>query len=438
MKNKNEEQNEQNREVCALGIDLATDYAQVSYYCKGMDEPKSVSTVPDDNKYLIPMLMYKMKNVEQWYIGDEAKLRSFEDDDENYAVRNLMHLLYSHENVELDQVCYTEKDLLKIYIEKLIFMASSIENIEKAQYIAVTVEKADKDVIDMIYEVLKDIGYSEDRITVLNHSESFIYYCLNQKRDIWVNDVALFDFNGDHFTYRKLSVMRNRQPNVVTVTEEDFSSEIDMSYLDGDKNMQYADQKFLDIIRKKFYKQIISSVFLTGIGFYSDFAADSLVELCSKRRVFKGHNLFVKGACLAALGKYDRKSYSDYIFRCSGRTKFSIGLMINHAGRNTAIALSNAGTNWYEAGARAECILDNVKNVQIVLNSPYENCTRNVKVDLSDFPERPNKTTRVAITLAYVNENQCDVMVEDLGFGDFFRGTGMVARESILIDELVV
>ena len=78
------------------------------------------------------------------------------------------------------------------------------------------------------------------------------------------------------------------------------------------------------------------------------------------------------------------------------------------------------------------------KNVQIVLNSPYENCTRNVKVDLSDFPERPNKTTRVAITLAYVNENQCDVMVEDLGFGDFFRGTGMVARESILIDELVV
>ena len=117
-----------------------------------------------------------------------------------------------------------------------------------------------------------------------------------------MNDVALFDFNGDHFTYRKLSVMRNRQPNVVTVTEEDFSSEIDMSYLDGDKNMQYADQKFLEIIRKKFYKQIISSVFLTGIGFYSDFAADSLVELCSKRRVFKGHYLFVKGACLAALG----------------------------------------------------------------------------------------------------------------------------------------
>ena len=57
---------------------------------------------------------------------------------------------------------------------------------------------------------------------------------------------------------------------------------------------------------------------------------------------------------------------------------------------------------------------------------------------MSDFPDRPNKTTRVAITLAYINENQCDVMVEDLGFGEFFKATGMVAKESIIIDDVII
>lgn len=438
MKNKNEENNEQKNEVYALSIDLESDYAQISYFCKGMDEPKSVSTIPGENKYLIPAIMYKMRNVDEWYIGDEAKLRSYEDDDENYVVRNLLQRIYTHETLMLEEICYTEKDLLKIFIEKLLLLASGIENIGKPECIAVTIENGDKDAIDVIYEVLKCMEYAEDKITVVNHSESFIYYTLNQKRDIWINDVALFDFNGEHFTYRQLSIMRNRQPNIVTVREADYSGDIDMTYLDNDKNKQNADGKFLEIIRKEFYKQIISSVFLTGVGFYSDFAGDSLIELCSKRRVFKGYNLFVKGACYAALAKHDGKDYSDYIFRCSGRTKFTIGMMINHGGRNTGIALSNAGTNWYEAGARAECILDNVKSVQIVLNSPYGNCARNVRIDLSDFPDRPNKTTRVAITLAYINENQCDVMVEDLGFGEFFKATGMVARESIFIDDLIV
>lgn len=439
MKNKIEENNEQKREeVYALGIDLASDYAQISFFCKGMDEPKSVSTIPGENKYLIPTLMYKMKNVDEWYIGDEAKLRSYEDNDEKYVVRNLLERIYSHDSVRLDDMCYTEKDLLKIFMEKLLSMASYLENIGEPEYIAVTVENGDKDAIEVIYGALKDMGYTEDKISVLNHSESFIYYTLNQKRDIWINDVALFDFNGEHFTYRQLSIMRNRQPNIVTVKETDYSDDIDMSYLDNEKNKQNADEIFLEIIRKEFYKQIISSVFLTGVGFYSDFAGNSLVELCSKRRVFKGYNLFVKGACYAALAKHDKKDYSDYIFRCSGRTKVTIGMMINHAGRNTGIALSNAGTNWYEAGARAECILDNVKSVQIVLSSPYGNCSRNVRIDLSDFPDRPNKTTRVAITLAYINENQCDVMVEDLGFGEFFKATGMVAKESIIIDDVII
>ncbi|MBQ5918052.1 MAG: hypothetical protein IIW92_05800, partial [Lachnospiraceae bacterium] len=300
----------------------------------------------------------------------------------------------------------------------------------------VTARKADKTFMKAVYKALEILGFEENRISAISHTESFIYYTLGQKKDIWVNDVTLFDFNNEHFSYKKLSIARNKIPNIVTVKEMDYSDEIDMSYLDSERDKRSADEKFLSIINREFYKQIISSVFLTGEGFYSDFAENSLVELCSKRRVFKGHNLYVKGACIAAMEKNLTKTADDYIFQCEGRTKVTIGLMIKHNGRNTAVVLSKAGTNWYEAGAKAEGILDETKSIQLVLSSPYDGCTKNVRIDLSSLPDRPNKTTRIGISLAYINENKCEIAVNDLGFGEFYKATGIVVKETFVIDEI--
>ena len=422
----------------AMGIDISSDYTQISYICQGDNEPKSLSVKPGEDKYLIPTIMYKIKNANDWCIGDDAKHRSYENDDEKYVVRDLLSRVNSKDVMYLDDIKYTSVDLLKIFFEELFKMAENLMHLEKPDYITVTTGKTDKVFMDAVYAALAKLDFDENRVGVISHTESFIYYTLGQKKEIWVNDVVLFDFNNEHFTYRKLSIARNKIPNIVTIREEDYSEEIDMSYLDSEKDKRSADEKFLSIINREFYKQIISSVFLTGIGFYSDFAENSLVELCSKRRVFKGHNLYVKGSCLAAMEKRSGNTKSDYIFQCEGRTKVSIGLMIQHNGRNTAVALSKAGTNWYEAGARAEAILGSVKNIQLVLSSPYDGCTKNVKIDLASFPDRPEKTTRIGITLAYVNENKCEVAVEDLGFGEFYKATGMVVKETFVIDEIEV
>ena len=59
-----------------IGIDIAVDYSQMSYIAKDMNEPKSISTIQGEMKYLIPTLMYKVKNADDWYIGDQAKLKS--------------------------------------------------------------------------------------------------------------------------------------------------------------------------------------------------------------------------------------------------------------------------------------------------------------------------------------------------------------------------
>lgn len=423
-------------QVHAMGIDISSDYTQISYVSPEEKEPKSLSVKPGEDKYLIPTLMYKIKNVNDWCIGDDAKHRSYENDDESYVVRDLIERVANKDTMYLDDMKYTSVELLKIYIEELLKMAERLAKLGVPEYITVTTRKADKTFVETVYKALAKLGFEESRVSVISHTESFIYYTLGQKKDIWINDVALFDFNNEHFSYRKLSIARNKVPNIVTVKEIDYSEEIDMSYLDNDKDKRSADEKFLSIINREFYKQIISSVFLTGMGFYSDFAENSLVELCSKRRVFKGYNLYVKGACYASFDKRSNNMSKEYILQCEGRTKVTIGLMIKHNGRNTAVALSKAGTNWYEAGAKAECILDETKSIQLVLSSPYDGCTKNVKVNLDSFPDRPFRTTRVAISLAYLNENKCEVVVEDLGFGEFFKATGIIVKETFVIDEI--
>ncbi len=422
--------------VYAMGIDISGDYTQISYIIEGANEPKSLSIKPGEDKYLIPTLMYKIKNAEDWCIGDDAKHRSFEDNDESYVVRNLLERVYNKDVMYLDDVRYSGEKLLRIYIEELFKMAERIEKLSRPKYVTITTTKADKVFIDAAHKALNKLEFEDEYVSVISHTESFIYYTLGQKKDLWINDVVIFDFNSEHFLYKKLSIARNKVPNIVTVKEYDYSEEIDITYLESERDKRSADEKFLSIINREFYKQIISSVFLTGMGFYYDFAENSLVELCSKRRVFKGHNLYVKGACLEANERRTGKAKDEYVLQCEGRTKVTIGLMINHNGRNTAAVLSKAGTNWYDAGAKAECILDSTKSIQLVLSSPYDGCTKNVRIDLSSFPDRPNKTTRIAISLAYLNETKCEVVVVDLGFGEFYKGTGIIVKETFAIDEM--
>lgn len=424
--------------VYAMGIDISAEYTQVSYISQETGEPKSLSIVPGEDKYLIPTLMYKIKNVDDWCIGDEAKYRSYESQEETYIVRNLLDRIDSKNVMYLDGVRYSADKLLRIYLQELLKMAERIGKLSKPEFITVTTQKTDKVFIEAVHKAFDKLGYEIGRVCVVSHTESFIYYTLGQKKDLWINDVALFDFSSEHFIYKKLSIARNKEPNTITVKQHDYSKEIDMLYLENDRDKRYADEKFLSIINREFYKQIISTVFLTGMGFYSDFAENSLVELCSKRRVFKGHNLYVKGACFEAKERRFGRFGSDYVLQCEGRTKVTIGLIVKHCGKNSTAILSKAGTNWYDAGAKAECILDDTKSIQLTLSSPYDECIKNVKIDLSAFPDRPNKTTRIGITLAYTSETTCEVAVTDLGFGEFYKATGIVIKETFVIDEMAV
>ncbi len=423
--------------ITALGIDISKDYTLVGFMCDGMLEPDSMSIAKEEKRYLIPTCMYKMQNVDQWFIGEEAAFRAKDDGEGCNYIDNLLEAVSDKGTYFIEEREYKAKELLGIYIEMVIEKAREILNFNSISHIAVTVEKTEKNITDTIIGKLRIMGYKEENIRVINHTEAFIYYVINQKRELWVNDVVIFDFSNHHFKYRRMRTIKNRVPSIIAVDEEDFSKLMDMTYMSTDADKARLDEKFLRLVQEKFGKNIISSVFLTGVGFYDEWADKSIKEICTRRRVFKGYNLFVKGACYAALKRYKNITDNEYIFSCEGRTRNNIGITIKHKGRNISVLLSKAGSNWYEAGVKTECILDDVSSVEFIVSSIDNMVSEKVSVDLSSFPKRINKTTRVEIVVSYINDNSFEIIVKDLGFGEFFKASNMIVRKTVDVNEIL-
>lgn len=424
-------------DICGLGIDLSKDYSQISYMNESMGEPDSMSVASEEKRYLIPTCLYKLKQLDEWCIGEEAFQRAKAEENRGNFVENLLELVDKEKGVVIEDKEFSASTLLEIFIERLMKLAKEIIGFRSVSHIAVTIEEVKKNISQIIISKFKAMGYKEENIRVISHTEAFIYYVINQRRELWVNDVVLFDFSNYNFRFRRMRTVKNRIPRTITVEEEDLTKYINSSYLETETDRERLDEKFTSLILERFGKNIISSVFLTGIGFYDEWAKNSIKELCNRRHVFKGYNLFVKGACYAAMKRYRNITDNEFLFNCKGRTKANVGIVVSHQERNMTVLMSRAGENWYEAGAKTECILDNIHKINFIVSSPDNMRVENVEMDLSVFPERVNKATRVEISIGYINDNTFDIAVKDLGFGDFFKSSDMVIRKTVNVDEIL-
>lgn len=407
--------------IHALGIDMTDEYAQISYILSGETEPVSFTVNPEEKSYLIPASLYYRKENDTWYAGYEAVFNSETDKREAYA---------------FDRDIKYDKDKMTKYLGLLIKLLEESLDARIEGVICVSEEDDDLESTGCIYGAMKNLGYDDEHMRVINHDEAFIYYTINQKRELWVNDVMLFDFTKKHFKYRRFHETKGRNPSVIEVSCEDYSEDIHYSLIDTEFGRLKADRLFTDIALRELKSHIVCTTFLTGSGFYREWGEEAIQKLCERRKVFKGYNLYVKGACFAALKKYDNTMPKKHIFQCKGRTIADVGLPISNQGKDMVIALSQSGTNWYEAGAEAECIVDDADGINLVIVSARDGHSYYKFISLKDFPERPNKTTRVKITLGYKNDTDFEIIVKDMGFGELFKSSGKTVRETVCIREL--
>lgn len=395
-----------------VGIDLNDEYAMVSFYQVNMDEPHTVSTIAGSERYKIPTLLAKRKNLGMWYYGEEAQKMA--KTSEVICVDSLLRRAVGEEVIGINQENYDAFELFTLFLRKLMDLPQKHGMMGNLRYLVLTVERLTKENMDMFYRSASRLGLSFDRFMVIDHKESFYYFSLSQKEQLWLHDVVLFDCDEHSMYSYDLQRDARTKPQVVSIHE------LGRYTLGADK-----DTDFLDMLKKSFEGKIISSVYLLGDGFDGEWMKNSLNYLCKGRRAFLGKNLFSKGACYAASAR-EMKEEWPFIYMGENEMKFNLSLKVKDHGKMAFYNLISAGRNWFETQGQCELILSETSEIDFWKQLPNSREAKIETIELTDLPKRPKRTTRVRVTAKPVSDDRIEIEIKDLGFGDFFRGTDKV------------
>lgn len=404
-----------------LGIDFSRDYAQLAYIDhKG--NPQSVSMGTADN-YLIPSVVCYNSELNEWSAGDEALNKSARVGSQVY--RDLPLLFDGGmEKEKLNRI-------MTVFFSYLIKLAVNECNGRLIKNILVTVEEVNPVLLKGLTEVLAGLGYGGEDVKIISHSESFVYYSLNQNKDIWINKVLFLELNRHGFTCRRLEVIKGKEPHVADVAVEDLGDMLTLEMVE--KDSAAADRILADYMEELLKKQVVSGIYLSGEGFYKEGWQKTLQVMCRNRRVFKGNNLIVKGAAYGAKETFLPSTLDHYLIACKGRTRVKITMALEYKGKDSNITLSNIGDYWYNARSRVECIMEKPTQAVFEIQDLITHTSEKFTMDLREFPKREPNTTRIQVDFKYVDENRFEIQISDLGFGEFFESSGMVVTREITI-----
>ncbi len=421
-----------------VGIDLCSMYSQVTYYKKINSsnrqdiEPVSVDFTGLAWQYQIPTVVSKSFGKDEWYAGDEA-LKSSKLE-EAQLVDNILEKAVNKNPVIVDGVNVMPIELIRRYLEYLIHSAKLAGDSDKVDRICITFENYNISLLNCVSKALKEMGYSTSQISYMSHSESFIYYVMNQKADIWAGDSVLFDYNENGLQVHRMYIANERGSKIVMVHSEDFTEDIPFSLSSNTDSVETLDQRLRAAAVQVMDKKNVSSVFLVGRGFLDDMKLPDFIKyICDRKRVFAGQNLYAKGAGYAADSQISSGIMREFLIACPERITTGIEMKIKDRGRDKILRLVRPGVNWYGADCSYDFIVDNIDNLELFLSPVDTREKQLVKISLGDFPVRPNKATRINISLSFTSDSRCHLMVKDKGFGEFFTSSGIVINEELLL-----
>ncbi len=412
-----------------VGLDLCNDYTQMSCYNSRTFEPESVSMSPDRAKYLIPTVLGVKNDSKEWIFGEDAV--SLHDKQAGVLVDNLIMKLEKELETEIFGVTFQPAALLEKYLRKCLQLLKVYHPTNSIQKIVITLKNNSEKVTDSMYAALLSLGIDRDRAHVQSHMQSYQYYALSQPKELWMNDIGLFEFDESGLIYHQITVNRKTHPHIVGMIDKDFSGTLSFDMLEelkGSENLEYI---FENIANSILFKQVVSTVYVTGIGFEGDWADNVLKELCAGRRVFKGQNLYTKGACYAAKEMTGEHKLEDYLFLSNEMIMSTFLIEGYYDAKQTEIVLAKAGTPWYDVDERLDLILDNEEAVTITIHDVMKRESVTHTLKLTGLPKRPNRVTRLELRLKFLSRNSAAISVKDKGFGEFYPSTNRIWEKEI-------
>ncbi|MCQ2522633.1 MAG: DUF5716 family protein [Lachnospiraceae bacterium] len=418
-----------------IGIDLGDEFSLVGYVYSGEEEPQTASELPGEEHYAIPTVIGKKKGENLWSFGTAAV--NAKKSGEGECVGNLLTRAKEGNATPVDGRDYDPTDLLSLFLKKCIGLLAVTAPVEKVEAFVITVADASAETLEVLRNAVATLRIKPEKVYYQSYSESAYQYMLRQPQELFVHDVLILSLDKNGVFARTLRKNTHTTPVVVLMEEHLFENLKEDNFVampEGKKARM--DQELYQILFKLMDGKYISAIYLIGDGFDGDWYPDSVKYMVRRSaRVFRGNNLFVKGACYGAKEKLGFvKDGPRTVFLGKDKVKANVGMRAVKEGEEAYLALLDAGGNWYETARETDLILDRVDTLDFVITPLDGKNTWTAQIFLTGMPLRPAKATRVHLEMRMRSERKLYIKVTDLGFGEFFPATNEEWEAEVILD----
>lgn len=351
-------------------------------------------------------------------IGDETVQIAYYDDTQFEPVR-----LEADVSVQDDEQMCNDERVIKECMELI-----KKEFANDIDIITLCLESYTRERAKKIHDIVAGYGINGENIFVQSYKQSYLHFVLSQNAELWVNDVGLFDYGTRGLIYRQLAVDRRKNPYIVGIMEKDYSNI--MPYEDTmDANRGYVLENIAD---NAIHKQILSSMYVTGRGFDGEWADETLKKLCRGRRVFKGQNLYVNGACYTSKRYSKTSKMPEFIFIDEDMIPVHVSVNVYANASRQELIIAKAGTLWYDIDNSIYVIPDGENELQINITNVITRAKSKHLISLEFLgSEKLEMKTRLRLRIRFQDMDRCIVTVSDEGFGDILKSSRRVCERII-------
>ena len=419
-----------NKDRYVVGFDLNNKFAQISYCRIDQSEPDTLSVVAGEEEFNIPCVILKKKTTSQWVIGQNAE-EAFRAQ-EGYIVSDLLKKALNGETVRMGNEEYKAEDLLLLFIKRALGMLPLMTTPDKIASVVITVRKADSKTVSILTKLPELLKMEEEKVHFLSYEESFFFYMLYQKGELQNHQIMLCDSSEGYLNIYRMEKNRYVNPPIAGV---DLYSYEDFKFGPDSESAAEMDRRFLNIADHLCENRVFSTVYLIGAGFYDNWCEESLKFLCKNRRVFKGNNLFSKGAALAAKEYANPSGYEKTIrFFGKDRVQANVGVVLKEGEETREVSFITAGEHWYEVGKTGEFLLHETDTIPIWIELVSKRNRIGADLKLQGLSVKSGRMTRISLTIKMKSEKSVLFIAKDLGFGELYPSTGLEWTEEFELE----
>ena len=240
-----------------VGIDLCDDMAQISYYDKKIYEPVPVG-IPVGDKYIyeIPSALLVNPNTNEWLWKTKENMQLG-----GYTlISNLLSKIKKSEKFQEGSYIFKTKDVVKKFMVKLLSLLNEHFPNETILKLVITIPERENVIVDLLKNILAELGIRYDRLVILGHKQSYMYYAVSQPKELWANSVGLFEFDEMGLRYTNLTVDKRTIPYIVGADVYDLSDIMPYSVLQEKGDVKYM---FLNTANTMLHKKMVTTIYVT-------------------------------------------------------------------------------------------------------------------------------------------------------------------------------